>query len=313
MAHPGLGSVGKRVTNDDAGAAFGRPVPDVRFHLPAPELRDLITAYVIVESTLPLCDFLHPEWANVRFVLWGEWEIQDLATGAMVPAFAPALFGPTDRTRQFSSPAGGLLGVGLTPLGWVRLIGGNAGAVANKVVPLGDGFGTDGVELAAALRACTDDACRVALLDRTLIRRSRHGGKQNPLALRAHDVLVSGSAADVAEFAEQLDIQPAKLSRLCLRVFGFTPKRLLRRQRFLRTLGAVRNALDQPLTELIDPAYYDQAHFNRDFKAFMGTSPRAYFKSPREVLRRAIEERLRVVGAPVQGLHPLKRNGENEP
>ena len=291
---------------DDARTALGRPVPDVRFHLPGPELRDLVTAYVIVESTGSLSDFLHPEWANIRFVLWGSWEIQDLATGAMAPAIAPALFGPTDRTRQFSTPAGGLLGVGLTPMGWVRLVGGNAAAISNKVVPLGDALGTNGEELGRSLCACTDDAGRVALLDTVLARRARNGGKRSPLALKAHEVLVSGSAADVAEFAEQLDIQQAKLNRLCLRVFGFTPKRLLRRQRFLRTLGAVRDSLDRPLTELIDPAYYDQAHFNRDFKAFMGTTPRAYFSSPREVLRRAVEERLRVIGAPVQGLHPSR-------
>ncbi len=195
----------------------------MRFYLPAPELRDLITAYVIVRSTGPLSDFLHPEWANIRFVLSGSWEIQDLATGAMVPAIAPALFGPTDRTRQFSSPAGGLLGVGLTPMGWVGLIGGNAAAISNKVVPLGDAFGTNGEELARSLRACADDAGRVALLDTVLMRRARNGSKRSPLALMAHEVLVSGSAADVAQFAEQLDIQQAKLNRLCLRVFGFTP------------------------------------------------------------------------------------------
>lgn len=293
---------------DHPRAAPGWPVPQVRFHLPAPELRDLVTAYVIVESAGSLCDFLHPEWANIRFILWGSWDIQDLETGAMVPAMAPALFGPTDRTRQFSSPAGGLLGVGLTPLGWVRLIGGNAGAIANKVMPLGDALGANGDDLARSLRACEDDAARVALLDDTLVRRVRSGGKRSPQALKAHEVLVSGSARDVAEFAEQLGMQQAKLSRLCLRVFGFTPKRLLRRQRFLRTLGAVRDSLDRPLTELIDPAYYDQAHFNRDFKAFMGTTPGAYFSSPREVLRRAQEERRRVIGAPVQGLHPSKND-----
>ena len=308
VTDPGRGFAGKRVTIDDARTAFGRPVPDVRFHLPAPELRDLVTAYVVVESTGPLSDFLHPEWANIRFVLWGSWEIQDFATGAMVPAIAPALFGPTDRTRQFASPAGGLLGVGLTPMGWVRLVGGRAATIANQVVPLGDVLGTNGENLARTLSACTDDVGRVALLDATLMRRIRAGGKHSPLALKAHDVLVSGSAADVAAFAEQLEVPQAKLNRLCLRVFGFTPKRLLRRQRFLRTLGAVRDSLDRPLTELIDPAYYDQAHFNRDFKAFMGTTPRAYFSSPREVLRRAVEERLRVIGAPVQGLHPSKRD-----
>ena len=63
---------------------------------------------------------------------------------------------------------------------------------------------------------------------------------------------------------------------------------------------------DQPLGQLIDSGYYDQAHFNRDFKAYMGMTPLAYFRLPREALRRAVEERRRVLGAPVQGLHVSK-------
>lgn len=289
---------------DEARPVGDRSVPDIRFHLPSAALRDLITAYVIVESVGPLTDALHPEWANIRFLLWGSWEIQDLATGSMISAPSSALFGPTDRTRIFSSPGGGLLGVGLTPLGWVRLVGGNASAIANKVVDLDAMLGVDGATLAGSLQASADDAGRVALLDEIFARRVSAGGRRVPLAVRAHEVLVSGSARDAAEFATQVGVPPAKLSRLCLGVFGFTPKRLLRRQRFLRTLGAVRDSLDRPLSELIDPAYYDQAHFNRDFKAFMGMTPRAYFSAPREVLRRAAEERRRVIGAPVQGLHP---------
>jgi AraC-like DNA-binding protein len=291
---------------DEARPVCDRSVPDIRFHLPSAALRDLVTAYVIVESAGPLTDSLHPEWANIRFVLWGSWQIQDLATGSMIAAPSSVLFGPTDRTRIFSSPGGGLLGVGLTPLGWVQLVGGNAGTIANKMVDLGDTLGVNGAALAGSLQAGADDAGRVALLDKIFARRVSAGGRRVPLAVRAHEVLVSGLARDVAEFAAQVGMSPAKLSRLCLGVFGFTPKRLLRRQRFLRTLGAVCDSLDRPLTELIDPAYYDQAHFNRDFKAFMGTTPRAYFNAPRELLRRAAEERRRVIGAPVQGLHPPK-------
>ena len=281
-----------------------RAAPEVRFQLPDPGLRDLVTAYVVVESKGPLTDHLHPEWANMRFILSGKWAIEDPAGGALVPGLPATMFGPTDRARLFSSSAGALLGVGLTPVGWMRLIGGDASAIANRVVPLDDMLGVAGDALAQSLCDCADDPARFALLDRLLLRRARVARRREALANRVHDALVSGSACEVRQFAELVGISQSALHRLCLRVFGFSPKRLLRRQRFLRTLGAVRDAPDRPLTALMDAAYYDQAHFNRDFKQYMGTTPLAYFSSPRELMRRAAEERRRVIGAPVQGLHP---------
>jgi len=292
---------------DEATPPDVRAAPDVRFQLPDPGLRDLVTAYVIVETPGPLTDHLHPEWVNIRFILSGSWAIEDPAGCALVPGPPATLFGPTDRARLFSGSAGALLGVGLTPVGWMRLIGGDASAIANRVMPLGDALGVPDEALVESLRACENDAGRFALLDRLLLRRARVARRRETLVIRVHDALVSGSACEVRDLAELVGISQSALHRLCLRVFGFTPKRLLRRQRFLRTLGAVRDAPDRPLAELMDPAYYDQAHFNRDFKQYMGTTPLAYFSSPRELMRRAAEERRRVIGAPVQGLHPSSK------
>ncbi len=70
------------------------------------------------------------------------------------------------------------------------------------------------------------------------------------------------------------------LHRLCNRAFGFSPKALLRQKRFLRTLERVRGVLDRPLSGLIDDGYFDQAHFNREFREFMGMTPTDYFNSP---------------------------------
>ena len=284
-------------------AEAGHQAPDVRFHLPAAELRPLVTSYYLVDAPGPLADFTHPEWGNVRFLLKGDMRFGDSQGRDMTPPPAACLFGPTDRTRRFDSGGGLTLGVGLTPIGWLSLIGSDASAAANAILPLGDELGEPGPAIRERLAAARDDAARVAILDALLTAHRPHPSHYYDAAVRVQDALSTGAANDVAELAETLDMEQRTLHRVCRSVFGFSPVRLLRRQRFLRTLARVRDSLDQPLGEVIDPHYYDQAHFNRDFKAYMGTTPLAYFKSPRELMRRAAAVRTALLGAPVQGLH----------
>ena len=274
----------------------------VRFHLPAAPLRELITAYYVVEVPPghDLVDYLHPEWANIRFVLGGEW-------GWSIQGAPPwraergALFGPTDRTATITANGGLLLGVGLLPLGWARLIGEDAGLYANRGVELGDVL-SDADALREDLVGC-DESGQVAYLDAYFAARLAASKAPHPMIARAHRALMVGDIGDVERFAAEAGLPVRSLQRLCRKTFGFAPKPLLRRQRFLRTLDQISRATDRPLSEVLDVGYYDQAHFIRDFRAFMGMTPTAYFALPREVLRRAAAERTRVVGASLQGLH----------
>ncbi|MEO5937481.1 MAG: helix-turn-helix domain-containing protein [Sphingomonas sp.] len=285
-------------------AATGRTAPDVRFYLPAPALRPLITSYYVVDAPAPLADFTHPEWGNIRFLLFGDMRFGSVDGHDMAPPPAPAvIFGPSDRTRRFDSQGGLTIGVGLTPLGWLSLIGNDASKTANMIVPLGDELGTPGEALRQTLAAARDDGAMVAILDAVLTARKPEPSHYRDAVTRVQQALLAGTEDQVVDLADALEMEQRTLHRICRTVFGFSPVRLLRRQRFLRTLARVRDALDEPLGKLIDSQYYDQAHFNRDFKAYMGMTPMAYFASPREVTRRAADGRHALLGAPVQGLH----------
>src|SRR5690606_5752771 len=85
-------------------------------------------------------------------------------------------------------------------------------------------------------------------------------------ALRDPDI------ASVAQLGERLGVGERSLERLCGRYFGFPPKLLLRRQRFLRSLAQFMFANRRTWSEAIDGQYYDQAQFVRDFRSFMGTT-----------------------------------------
>jgi AraC-like DNA-binding protein len=284
-------------------------MPSVRFALPAPALRRFITAYYVVDIPAgqgPLEDLLHPEWANIRFSLSGRWATR-IGGVDHDPAPAAALFGPTSTAGIVRGEAGSVLGVGLLPLGWARFIAAPASQMADKVAPLATVLGERADEILAALRQAPDDAARVAILDALFGELDAAGPALEPVLLKAHERLLDPAVDTVAALAAALDLSPRHLTRLSLRMFGFPPKLLIRRQRFLRTLHALREHPDAALGDLIDDGYFDQSHFVREFHLFMGMAPSAYFALPHLLLGPAARERMAALGTSYQGLHARLR------
>ncbi len=265
----------------------------VRVYLPAPELRGYVTFYYFVDAFEPLTDFLYPEWGNVRLSLAGDWMVLNDPRDAAV-SHERVLFGPTDRRGQIVTGGGKTVGFGLTPLGWDRLIGSDAGTMANRVREIDGELGVDAVALQAAFRADgDDDAPGVARFDATLLDLLARRAPNSPLVLAADRVL-RRRPAEVPGFAAEVGVSPRTLYRLCLSAFGFPPKRLLRRQRFLETLGLIRVSPDATFGALLAEDYHDQSHFNRDFRDFMGMTAREYARTPRALMQAAATAQLQM-------------------
>lgn len=279
-------------------------VPSVRFHAPAPHLRRYITAYYYVDVPLGQAveDLLHPEWANIRFALSGRWSMR-LGGRTYDPAPGAALFGPSSITGVVRGEAGVVLGVGLLPLGWARFLRASAADYADGVVELSACLGDLAHSLHDSLSRAADDATQVAILDEAFSGLAASEGDVDATLLRAHDLLIDPETSSVEELAARLGVSSRHLSRLSQRMFGFAPKLLLQRQRFLRTLEALRAHPSEGWAGLIDHRYYDQSHFVRDFHRFMGMSPSAYFMLPHPLLGPAARARMSALGATLQGLH----------
>ena len=106
--------------------------------------------------------------------------------------------------------------------------------------------------------------------------------------------------ASVAALGERLGVGRRTLERLCVRYFGFPPKLLLRRQRFLRSLAQFMIDPRRTWSKAIDDQYYDQAQFVRDFRSFMGTTPSEYADAPHPILEKIMAQRLADQGAAPQ-------------
>lgn len=288
-----------------APASGVSPPVSVRISRPAPLLARFIDSYYFVETTLAVTDLVLPSPGNIRFAPRGTW-VQTV-DGVHVPTPAgSALFGPTNRTAVFGPTGPGLMvGAGLTPLGWVQLFDVPASRLSNRVAELGDFVGREEADrLVSAIANAGEDEAVGEVLDAWLTARAAARPPADPRIAMVHRALLS-VPADVPAFAGMARVSERTLHRLCVQAFGFPPKALLRQKRFQRTLERVRGVLDKPLAGLIDDGYFDQAHFNREFRKYMGMTPMAYFNSPREIMRRAAAIRRTVTGRGMQGLHPI--------
>jgi AraC-like DNA-binding protein len=213
--------------------------------------------------------------------------------------------GPTSKATRFRIGSGKSWGIGLMPLGWAMLFDAPASDYADQVV---DGM-ADPVfaairPLALKLREPgVTFAEEVELIDRHMgtIFTGQTANSEQISAINA--ALVDPEVASVATMADRVGMNVRSLERLSKRAFGFTPKLLLRRQRFLRSLSQFM--LDPSLKWLstLDWQYHDQAHFVRDFRRFMGMSPTAYAKLDKPLLVAAARARMEIAGQAVQGLH----------
>lgn len=279
----------------------------VRFHAPPEDLRRFFTTFYITEIDTPqgvqVEDSLQPEWANLRFFRGASpdsWIDPDRPLSGK--SFVAT--GPSSRSANFAIGTTRFWGIGLLPLGWARFVGAPASDHANLIadghdhpafshfVPLADSLFGPGPDEDAEKE-------RIIRFFRSI---PEPRGFDEARIVAIHAALIDPLLSNVSELVERVGLSQRTIERTCDKVFGFSPKLLLRRQRFMRSLAQFM--LDPSLKWIgaIDGQYHDQAQFVRDFREFMGLAPREYAARPHPVLEKFMHERARVHGAAVQTL-----------
>ncbi len=279
---------------------------DVRFYPAPPDLDGCFSSFYRATFTIPgglrVSDQLQPEWANLRFFLG---DCPDAGPPGVEPLRGARLTatGPSSLPVHFELGTTRMWGVGLFPLGWAKFCHGPAADVANRVVD-GEKHGAfaNFADLARELFDCGGD--EQAELD-CIIACFRALNRQVPDQERIvaiHAAMVDPAVASVAEFGEHCALTRRTLERLCQRYFGFPPKLLLRRQRFMRSLAEFMLEHAANWSEAMDEHYHDQAQFVREFRAFMCMSPREYAALEHPILGAFMKQRAKVWGAAAQTL-----------
>ena len=196
------------------------------------------------------------------------------------PAAAVLVTGPI--TRRFDvavTGRGWVWGVRFRPGGLTALTGVDATRLAQQSLAAAEVLPGDVV---AALDALDDtgapleaDRVRVEAALRPL-RTDRDPDHELLLALVA-EMLADRSLVRVAQLTERHHLSARRLQRLFARYLGVGPKWVLARYRMHDVVAALDAGYDGPLADLAaEHGWYDQAHFTRDFRALVGTTPARY-------------------------------------
>lgn len=277
----------------------------VRYFAPSPQLRGLISSYYWCETDLPvLNDRMRAELGQVRFVVEGTLRCA-YDDGRILDCPPCLLSGPTmgPVATQAIGPFR-VFGAGLMPAGWAGLIGVDAAELADGVVDLAGVIGARASSAMDEIGNAFDDAERIAAADR-FFTELLTGARAVPLWFTrlTDDWLVATPNPSVDTLVAATGMSSRQVERWARRHYGASPKLLARKYRALQAAVRLGTGDAGNWAEAAGDAFYDQSHFIREFKQFVGTTPSNFMTNAAPVSRLTIARRRLLPGMPKLALY----------
>ena len=243
---------------------------------PSPALRSFVRSFEIVETREQISRVLLPEPGLVLGVRYAGASSGD---GASIPTGAAVLTGLRVKARRMVTARGsGVVVAKFTETGAGAVLGLPLNELFGAVLPLEQLLPASEVEqLVEEVRRSTSVAGKVEAIERFVSSRLRP--RPDPLVERAVSSLrASRGSIRIAELAHRVGVSQEVLEKRFRRQVGATPKQFASILRFRRAVEVHRSARDLG-TLAQEAGYYDQAHFNRQFRFITGSAPGALLTS----------------------------------
>ncbi|MCS7460384.1 helix-turn-helix transcriptional regulator [Paenibacillus doosanensis] len=219
--------------------------------------------------------------ASITFQLNGKVvRLADREAGGALRSFGRAVAGGS-RSEYFRMDTGNestMLGIQFQPSGALPFLKYPGQELHNTLLPLADLWGSDAAELLDRLLEAETPECMFAVTEQFLLNHLNGSMERHPsieFFLRQAD---SAAINSVAEIVGQIGMSQRRFIELFKINCGMTPKAFLRVRRFQDALRlAASPGFQGNWTEVaIACGYFDQSHFNHDFRAFSGITPGEY-------------------------------------
>jgi len=188
----------------------------------------------------------------------------------------------------------GFFGVRLFPHTVQQLFGMPASEVTELILEFDLLFRQGGRDLTDQLLEAGRHVDRVRLFSEFLLRLARYK-RPDPLYGLVHYLDVHEGQVELADLRQQSGLSVKQFERRIKGITGFAPKQYSRILRFQSAKRKYISKKYESLTKLAyDCNYYDQSHFNREFREFSGVPASHYFSyidkgdAESEVIRRLV-------------------------
>ena len=239
--------------------------------------------------------------AQFRFQLRGEGEYH-FASGQVAPTYPATIIGPTSApVRAVASCPLTIFGWGMSPEGWVALMGKESADFVDRAIDARELFGDSIMVLRDKLVQANDFSEQCVIGNNFATDIYSHG--ETPafeFTTKVDQWLVEQIDPDVEELIKSTGLSPRQLERITKRYYGMPPKKLARKYRALRAAHALARGDSLDDTDL-GLAFYDQSHLIRELKAFTGLTP-SQLKSGQSELTQVTMDGRRSLGGRVSAL-----------
>ncbi len=170
------------------------------------------------------------------------------------------------------------IGVHFKPGGAFAFLGMPASELHDQHVSLDTLWGRFARSLRDRLLEARSASVRLEILESTLLARLRRVHALHPaVGFALHEFRGGPQMRTIAEVTGQIGLSSRRFIELFKEQVGMTPKLYCRVRRFQQVVKSIAGGQDLDWAQVaLDGGYFDQAHFNHDFRAFSGLCPTEY-------------------------------------
>ena len=171
-----------------------------------------------------------------------------------------------------------VVGVHFRPGGAYPFLRVPGGEIHNVRVGLEDLWGARAVDLREQLLAAASPQARVLVMEQALLSAGAGVMERHPaVAFALNAFHGTPEMGRIAEVTGRISLSPRRFIEVFTKDVGLTPKLFCRVRRFQRVLKMISGGASVDWAEVaLSCGYFDQAHFNHDFRGFSGICPSRY-------------------------------------